>query len=105
MPWSMCTKEDVMSIHPTKENALPDFYSIAVEDLIRQHLGNPNLGNHTVVIGELHEGLGSAFIVLDQGPVISVEVVTVDGIPVDPATLTYHPQRSLSPSSLHLVVR
>jgi hypothetical protein len=44
MSWTLCSKADVISIHPISEAQLPDLWSDAVEQLIREHLGQPGLG-------------------------------------------------------------
>jgi hypothetical protein len=43
MSWTLCSKADVISIHPTTETALPDLWSDAVEQLIREHMSQPGL--------------------------------------------------------------
>ena len=44
MSWTLCSKADVISIHSITEAALPDLWSDAVEQLIREHMGKPGLG-------------------------------------------------------------
>lgn len=81
MAWTLCSKDDVLSIHPTNTNALKDFWSDAVEAMIRGHLGMPYLGRQVQVTGEKHDG-GVNTIVLRRPPVLSVIGVYVDGMPV-----------------------
>lgn len=83
MAWSLCSKSDVVSIHPTRESDLQDFWSDAVESLIREHLGTPDLGRQTAITNELHSGDGlSSILLVRRPPIVSVTSLTVNGIPV-----------------------
>ncbi len=84
MAWTLCTKADVISIHPTTESALPDFWSDAIEDMIRQYLANPYLGLPTPITCELHDGDGGMTILVDKPPLISVEKLTINGVTLSP---------------------
>ncbi len=84
MPWTFCTKADVISIHPTNEAALADLWSDAVEDMIRQYLGTPFLGQNIPVVGELHNGDRSTYLMVNNPPVVSVEQVIINGTQLTP---------------------
>lgn len=79
MAWTLCSKQDVTSIHPIAESALHDFWSDAVESMIRTHIGAPNLGALKVITYELHNGTGSSLLIVNQPPVVSVQSVLIDG--------------------------
>ena len=85
MAWKLCSKQDVTSIHPTQESVLQDFWSDAVEELVRVHLGNPYLGYSEVVVDELHDGNDKSLILVDKPPVLSVEAVRVADVPLTAA--------------------
>ena len=91
MSWSLCTKQDVLSIHPTQENVLQDFWSDAVESMIRLHLGNPSLGLTETVTDELHDGANTALLILHRPPVLSVQKVLVLGSEVSPSNYRIFP--------------
>ena len=84
MAWSLCSKKDVISIHPVQELVLQDFWSDSVESMIRRHLGNPNLGTTKVVTNEAYSGDDSLILRLKQPPVLSVESLRINGVPVQP---------------------
>jgi len=72
MAWTLCSKADVMSIHPISASALNDFWSETVEALIRQHLGTPYLGLQQVITSEKHDGDSSYLVIVKNPPIISV---------------------------------
>ena len=83
MAWTLCSKTDITSIFPVSEAALQDFWSDAVEALIREHLGAPLLGTSTVSIdGELHDGDGTNMVILNNLPIQNIVSVSVDDAPV-----------------------
>ncbi len=57
MAWTLCSKDDVLSIHPTNTNALKDFWSNAVEAMIREYLGMPYLGRQVQVAAKSTMGV------------------------------------------------
>jgi hypothetical protein len=79
MTWLLCSKEDVISVHPCKPEELPDFWSDAVEGLIRQYMGQPNLGIPQAVVDEYYDGDGSNILHVKSTPIVSVESLSVDG--------------------------
>lgn len=80
MPWELCTKDDVASIHPTPLTEIKDDWSEQVEDLIRTHMGQPYLGTQQAVTDEYHYGDGSHIIRVRKPPIISVEGVYVNDV-------------------------
>ena len=79
MSWTLCSKADVISIHPTSEAALPDLWSDAVEQLIREHLSKPSLGLSQATVTESYSGDGTPALFLRQLPIISVSSLSIDG--------------------------
>ena len=82
MAWNLCSKADVISIHPTQESVLQDFWSDSVEAMIRRHVGNPNLGTIRAVANEAYSGDDSMILMVKQPPVISVEALRINGVPL-----------------------
>ncbi len=91
MPWLLCSKQDVLSIHPTAESALQDFWSDAVEDMIRRHLGSPFLGAPMPVESELHSGNQSAIILVFKPNIVSVSKVTINRALIEPTEYVVFP--------------
>jgi hypothetical protein len=91
MPWTLCTKEDVVSITHAPEGALEDFWSASVEDMIRQHMGLPNLGRQAQVLEELHDGKGTNILMVSQPTIVSVEAVRVNGYTLPAAEYVHTP--------------
>jgi hypothetical protein len=87
MSWTLCSKADVISIHPTNEAALPDLWSDAVEQLIREHLSKPGLGLSQDEVTESYSGDGTPVLILHRLPIISVSSVTIDGVVVSDYTV------------------
>lgn len=77
--WLLCSKEDVMSLIPIKESEIEDFWSEAVEGMIRQHLGMPYLGKTQAITGEKHNGDGTIVLRVNKPPIDSVSSLVVDG--------------------------
>jgi len=80
MAWTLCSKQDVISIHPVQADYLQDFWSDAVESLIRKHVNAPNLGVPTVVVAEKHDGDGSPILVTNNPNIISVQAIRVSDV-------------------------
>lgn len=81
MAWTLCTKEDVTLIHPIQESELEDMWSDIVEALIRQHMGQPNLGlTGTVIVNELHNGTGTPMIQVYKPPILSVQAIRLSDL-------------------------
>ncbi len=80
MAWKLCTKEEVVSIHPFPVDELKDFWSDSVEELIKVHMGTPNLGESVVLVNETYDGDGTNVLIVRQPPVISVEAIRISGI-------------------------
>lgn len=84
MAWSLCKKEDVMSIHPVAESVIQDFWSDSVEAMIRQYMGAPNLGLQTTVT-EYYDGPGTNILMVKSPPLISVTSLSVGGATISSA--------------------
>jgi hypothetical protein len=80
MPWELCSREDVVNIHPIPINDLRDEWSAMVEALIRQYLGQPHLGRQRSITQEYYNGDGTHLLRLSKPPVLSVEEVFINGI-------------------------
>ncbi len=80
MAWKLCSKEDVLSIHPFPPDELQDFWSDSVEELIRTHMGTPNLGESIVLTNETYDGDGTNVLIVRQPPIISVEDIRISGV-------------------------
>ena len=78
MSWTLCSKADVISIHPIAETALPDLWSDAVEQLIREHMGQPGLGLAQNTYTKSYSGDGTPVLTLRQLPIISVSGLSID---------------------------
>jgi hypothetical protein len=85
MAWELCTKDEVIAIHHTEYEKLPDLWSDIVEDMIRQHLGAEYYGTSQVITAETHNGDNTNILLVNKPPIISVEEVRVSGIST-PAT-------------------
>ena len=80
MAWKLCSKEDVLSIHPFPADELQDFWSDSVEELIKVHMGTPNLGESIVLVNETYDGDGTNILIVRQPPIISVEEIRISGV-------------------------
>ncbi len=80
MAWKLCSKEDVLSIHPFPPDELQDFWSDSVEELIKTHMGTPNLGESIVLVNETYDGDGTNVLIVRQPPILSVEAIRISGI-------------------------
>ncbi len=80
MAWKLCSKEDVISIHPFPVADLKDFWSDSVESLIKEHIGTPNLGESVVITNETYDGDGTNILIVRQPPIISVEAIRISGV-------------------------
>lgn len=79
MAWTLCSKQDVTSIHPINEGELEDAWSDFTEAFILQHMGNPFIGTPSAVADEYHNGDGSDILLVKQPPIVSVTSLEVDG--------------------------
>lgn len=77
-----------MSITHAPEASLEDFWSDAVEGMIRRHLGMPDLGKSAVITNELHDGSGTNILLVRRPPVLSVQRVSVNGATLSPSEYT-----------------
>ena len=80
MAWTLCTKEDVIGIHPCRDEDLKDQWSEMVEAMIRQHLGAPYLGTTQAITDELHSGNNTTIMQVKSPPIVSVTSVSVSGV-------------------------
>ena len=78
MSWTLCSKADVISIHPINEAQLQDLWSDAIEQMIREHLSKPNLGLEQGTVTETYSGDGTPVLTLRQLPIVSVTSLFVD---------------------------
>jgi hypothetical protein len=88
MSWTLCSKADVISIHPISEAQLPDLWSDAVEQLIREHLGQPGLGLAQNLYTESYSGDGTPVLTLRHLPIISVSSLSIDDEQITDYTVT-----------------
>jgi hypothetical protein len=88
MSWTLCSKADVISIHPISEAALPDLWSDAVEQLIREHMGQHSLGLAQITLTESYSGDGTPVLTLRSLPIIAVSSVMIDGEATSEFTIT-----------------
>lgn len=79
MAWTLCSKEDVMDLHPISEPDLKDSWSEMVEGLIRDHMGALYLGTTSVISSEYHNGDGTDTLVVNKPPIVSVQSLYVNG--------------------------
>jgi len=91
MAWKLCSKQQVISIHPFPADELDDFWSDVVEALIKQHLGTPHLGESIAVTNETHDGDGTNMLVVRKPPIISVQDVRVSGVALIPGDYVVYP--------------
>lgn len=80
MAWELCSKEEAVALHPFPVSDLKDFWSEMVDDMIREHLGTPNLGLSVVVVNETHDGMGNNLLIVREPPIISVEAIRIHGV-------------------------
>lgn len=80
MAWTLCSREDVIQIHPCQESELPDQWSEQVEALIRQHMRMPYLGVSQAINNEMHSGDGTSVLLARKPPIISVSSLLVNGL-------------------------
>lgn len=85
MPWTLCTKEDVIALLPTSAANIPDFFSIVVEGLIRERIGAPGIGGHALIEREQHRGSGTNMLFVKNAPILGVSELRIQNILV-PAT-------------------
>lgn len=79
MAWTLCSKEEVQDLHSVAALELKDVYSEWVEQLIRNHLHEPNLGKSEVVTGEILSGDGTSILRVRKPKIISVESLIING--------------------------
>lgn len=80
MAWKLCSKQDVIDIHPCQDEDLKDNWSEMVESMIRQHLGTPYLGDEEVISEELHSGDGTSMLAVRKPPIVSVSEIKVNDL-------------------------
>lgn len=78
--WTLCSKDDVISLHPVTETEIKDEWSEMVEDLIREHMGQPFLGYSGTVLDEYHDGDGTNVLRVKKPPIISVTSLSVNDV-------------------------
>lgn len=81
--WQLCSKEDVTIIHPVPISELEDEWSLMVEAMIRQHLGEPYLGTTETITDEWHNGDGTNILSVNSPKIVSVSSLTINGVLLD----------------------
>jgi hypothetical protein len=77
MAWTLCKKEDVIALSPSSAASIPDFFSDIVEGLIRERLGAPGIGTHSLVEREQHRGTGTNMLFVNRPPIIGVSELRI----------------------------
>lgn len=95
MSWRMCSKEDVVSIHPVPVADLQDGWSEMVEGLIREYMDMPYYADPTAVTNEKHSGDGSNLLVVRRPPIISVTSLLVSDASLQPSDYVVFPNHVL----------
>jgi len=85
MAWTLCSKQEVVAIHPFPVDDLKDFWSDTAEALIREHLGAPYLGEAVALTNETHSGDGTPLLIVRKPPIISVQALRISGVAVTTA--------------------
>lgn len=85
MAWTLCSKDDVVNIHPTTRAELKDEWSDMVEALIKQHLGQPYLGSTQVITDEYHDGDGTYLLEVMKRPIVSVQNLYINDVLITPS--------------------
>ena len=80
MAWELCTKEDVLDLHPYPADQLKNSWSENAEFLIRRHMDTPYLGTTEVLTNETHSGDGTTMLVVRKPPIVSVEALRISSI-------------------------
>lgn len=78
MAWTLCTKQDVASIHNIDVTSLQDSWSETVEGLISEYMGSPALAQDTTYV-EKFDGNGKNVIAVRRPPIKSVTSVKFSG--------------------------
>jgi hypothetical protein len=92
MAWTLCSKQDVTSIHNIAKSELKDFWSESVEALIREYTRLPFLGKPSAVLNELHDGDGTNTLKINVPPISSIQQLMVDGNSISEANYTFSGQ-------------
>jgi len=85
MPWTLCSKDNVQALQPCQPSELRDEWSDEVEAFIRQHLGQPYLGLSQSILDEWHDGDGTHIFHVKKPPIISVDSLRINDVPLTPA--------------------
>lgn len=83
MAWTLCSPEDVASLHPISVEDIEDTWSDMVEGLIRSHTGQPFLGSSSAISDEVHSGDGSNILRVSAPPIVSVTSLQIDDTVLD----------------------
>ena len=78
MAWTLCTKDDVMSMTSVSESELRDMWSEVSEQMIRDYIGAPNLGISEVITNEIHNGDGTPMLLVNKPLITSVSEIRVN---------------------------
>jgi hypothetical protein len=80
MAWELCSKRDVMSIHPVNDSDLEDQWSDEIEGLIRKYKRSPNLGRTETITDEIHNGDGTPVLHVKKPPISSITSLSVNDV-------------------------
>ena len=86
MAWTLCTEQDARDIQTLPE-IIPDSWSDFVEGMIREHIGQTQLGLPTTSFTEYISGDNTTLIRLKNAPIIAVSSLTVTGVAVASADM------------------
>lgn len=89
--WTLCSKQDVLELAPGMASELRDSWSIEVEALIRQYLGQPYLGQIVSVTDEYHNGDGTNILHASKPPIHTVTSIRVNGTTLLPSDYIVFP--------------
>lgn len=77
MAWELCSKDDVMAMTSVSEDELRAMWSEVSEQMIRDHMGTPNLGTSSVITAEIHNGDDTPMLMVREPIIMSVSAVRV----------------------------
>lgn len=91
MAWTLCSKDDVTNLFPIAEADLKDDWSMMVEAMIRQYMGQPSLGEIDIVVNDYYDGDGTALLRLRKTPIMSIQSLSIDGLTLSSGDYVVYP--------------
>jgi len=82
MAWSLCSRDDVISLYKIDEASIQDFWSETAEAMIREHIHAPFLGETAVTVVEYHSGDGTSVLPINAPPLDSLTSILIDGVAI-----------------------